>query len=171
MISNTQVLSLPNRLEHLKLLIGNNKEYKFSWTPKAHYEVNNCLDASKARKIKLHQEMKSIFLKLRSGFYLFHLRGDESISEKKINKLHRKYSGNKTKIRFASNTELSTFNVEKGKVNPLLEELWTLPHFISPTLLLENHVFTNDGTLDGYINFNPSLILETNKCIVDEFIV
>lgn len=161
-------LVLPKRMQHLHATNTRFLE-NFVWHPKAHRSVNNCRDAIRVRGIALHQELKSILLKLRSGYFLFHLRGSEEIEEKKVNQIHRKLIGNKTKIRLASNEELASFNAIKGTVNPLLADLWNLHHIISPTIFQGEFVWTNDGELDGYVKFNPYLLLETPHHSVEEF--
>ncbi|MCP4440344.1 MAG: hypothetical protein GY810_15470 [Aureispira sp.] len=74
-------IQLPKRMEHLVSILKFKNEYDFHWEPVAHHDVDNCLDASVARKIELHQEMKSILFKLRSGLFLCHLRGNEIIND------------------------------------------------------------------------------------------
>ncbi len=171
MIIESIKLNLPLRIQHLRGVIEQKYFFCFLWKPQAHAPVNNCPDAIKVRGIKPNQELKSIILKLRSGLFVFHLRRNEEICEKKVNAIHKKYVGNKTKIRLARKEELSAFKVEKGTVNPLLVELWPLNHVVSPSLLEEKVVYTNDGELDGYVRFDPRLILESKNHIVDHFIV
>ncbi|MCI4671641.1 MAG: YbaK/EbsC family protein [Bacteroidia bacterium] len=163
-------IALPTRIEHLSEIIQTKFSEKFYWKPNAHEPVNNCEDAIRVRGIKPHQELKSIMLKLRGGFLLFHLRGNERIDPKKVNKIHRDIFGNKTKIRLATDKELSTFNSIKGTVNPLLISLWNLHHVISPTVFQESFVWTNDGELNGYVKFSPKLLLEAQNNSVLDFI-
>jgi len=159
------------RFVFLKDLLLNSK-WTFTHKPKAHGIVNNCEDAAYARKIKLHQELKSIILNVNNQLYAFHFRGNEQLHSRTIEKYFKKILKIKPKkFRFAKPAELSSLNifsqkedtiyqVQKGTVTPLNENIWNLYTFISPSLFVneDDVVYTNDGTLDGQISFNPQLL-------------
>jgi len=61
------------------------------------------------------------------------------------------------------NTQKFIIPVQSGTVTPLNENIWNLYTFISPTLLNNEIVYTNDGALNGQISFNPNLLKITPK--------
>ncbi len=147
-------------------------KWNFKHKPKAHVVVNNCEDAAQARKIALSQELKSIVMNVNDRLYAFHFRGDEDLDSRTIEKYFKKILKIKPKkFRFAKSEELQSLNVfspkegkmyqvQKGTVTPLNQNIWKLYTFVSPSLFSHKNevVYTNDGTLDGQISFNPQLL-------------
>ena len=142
-----------------------NPKWKFEHHPEAHFSVNNCRDAAKARNIKLFEELKSIVLNVNDKFYVFHFLGDEILLSRIIEKHFKKVRRTKPKkFRFATFKELIiNFGISKGQVTPLNEKIWNTYQYLSPSLLQSQIVYTNDGTLNGYIQFDSRMLLETLK--------
>lgn len=136
----------------------------------SHFKVDNCVDALRARGIKKDEELKSLVLSIgRRGaenrFYVFHLLSDEELDNRAIERHFKSIRNEKiNKIRMAEPEELQKeFSAMQGTITPINRKIWNAYTFISPRLLLGRIVSTNDGTLNGWIQFNSNVLLSSPK--------
>jgi len=127
----------------------NNSSFKISHK-KLGYEVVSCAQAAKSKKIPEANELKTLILWTCGGFVAVHICGDRLANLKEIkNFLKCKQAS------LASPEQL----LAPGKICPLLNPTWAMKHLISKQVLNLKKVSTNDGTREGYIVFNPRILL------------
>jgi len=127
-------------------------------------DVVSCKDAAEAKGFPLQRELKSLILKVDTGLIVAHLSGSESLSLRQV-KRHLKSE----EARLATLDEIKPLGVEAGTISPFLPNLWKLPHLIDVDLLEFSWVSTNNGTLNGYIVFDPILLCRARTSYVGEF--
>jgi len=134
----------------------------------SHFKVDNCVDALRARGIKKDEEIKSLVLSIgRRGeenkFYVFHLLSGEELDNRAIEQHFKSIRKEKiNKIRMAEPEELQKeFSAIKGTITPVNRKIWNAYTFISPRLLSGRIVSTNDGTVNGWIQFNSNVLLDS----------
>ncbi len=132
----------------------------------SHFNVDNCLDASRARGIKKEEELKSLVLSIgkkgkENKFYVFHLLSNEELDNRAIQQHFKTVRNqNVNKIRMAEPDELQKeFSAMQGTITPVNRNIWNTYTFISPRLHSGRIVSTNDGTLNGWIQFNSTVLL------------
>lgn len=128
------------------------------------HDVVSCEEAAVAKGFPLERELKSLILKADTGLIIAHISGNESLSLRQV-KRHLKSE----QARLASPEEITLLGVGAGTVSPFLPNLWKLPHLIDADLLNLSWVSTNNGTLSGYIVFDPILLCRAQTSHVGEF--
>lgn len=123
--------------------------------PSAHEKVITCGEAARVRGISLRQELKSLVLQTSIGIAVASIPGDMHLHLRAVKQL----LGTKQAY-LASEAAVSDLGLSRGTICPLLPILWDYPQLIDNTVLHEELVYTNDGTLIGYVAFSPRLLLE-----------
>jgi len=131
-----------------------------------HFEVavHTCWDAAINRNIYLEEELKSLLLEIEGNIYLFHGTGNRTVS---FSKLRLRYG---EKLRILPLDKLHSLGLGKGLVNPFNTGHINLHKvLICSSVLALIEVYTNDGTANGTIKFDPELLLYTHDDIVVEY--
>lgn len=128
-------------------------------------------DSARIRGDLLSQGAKAIVYKVEKEFYLFVFAADKKINPKKI-KVHFKQQGMKAKkSRFASVDELLELTgLVPGAVPPFGEPILELPLFVDPSLLENEKISFNAGSLTNSITMQLEDYIQVAKPTVFEFV-
>ena len=135
--------------------IANARGFAFSHHPFVHSEVVDCVEAAQARGIPLRIELKSLVLSTSTGIAVANVLGNTRLNLRAVKRLL-----GVRQACLASIVELQELGHFPGTICPLLPKFWVFPQLVSKDVLREEIVYTNDGTLRGYIAFSPCLLLE-----------
>lgn len=120
------------------------------------HNVVTCEEASRAKGLPLSSELKSLIVTTSLGNVIVHVPGDREVSLRSIK------DGLKVEeAHLASEDTLSEVGVRPGTVCPILEPCWSLPHLVDERVLSSDIVTTNNGSLNGYFVFDPTVLLES----------
>lgn len=127
-------------------------------------DVVSCQEAAEAKGIPLERELKSLILKVDDDLAIVHIRGDRRLSLRRVKKaLHA------AEARLADPSALACLDVVPGTVAPFGKALWDLPHLISDRVLELTWVSTNSGSSNGYVIFDPVVLLRARQAIPGSF--
>jgi prolyl-tRNA editing enzyme YbaK/EbsC (Cys-tRNA(Pro) deacylase) len=126
--------------------------------------VFTCEEAARARNIPLHRELKTLLLETHHGIIAVHLPGDGVLSLRKV-----KARLETAQAYLADPEKLQQLGLTPGTVSAVLDPVWSMPHLISRRLLSLDKVMTNNGTLTAYFEFDPAVLAEASRVIVDDF--
>lgn len=145
--------------------IAEKEEIIFYHLPNAYpYDVINCREAAKARKVLLSKEMKHILLRTPNGLTMAHIQAHKSISLRKIK--------NTLKIKDICMANLKEYEqeiFERGTICPFIEPFWSLFHLLDNRIFENDWMTTNDTTKRGYIIFDPIILKFTENHIIGDF--
>lgn len=117
--------------------------------------VVTCVEAAAAKEIELSQELKTMILSADGTTVAVHVPGDCRIDLRAVK------SDIPVKQAFlVGSSELRNRGLSPGTVTPLSPEIWEMKQFMDRRLLEFPEISTNDGTLTGYIFFNPRALLK-----------
>jgi len=122
------------------------------------YDVVTCDEAVRAKGISLSEELKTLVLNTSKGLISVSIRGNDRLSLRKI-----KNDYNVPQAYITDLNELKKLGLVPGTVTPANKELWFLPMFVDIKVFENVTVSTNNGTLNGYVNFDPKLLEEAPK--------
>ena len=128
------------------------------------YEVISCVQAAKAKKIPLENELKSLLLITSSGFLIAHVPGD-----KKLNNRYIKSAIQCKNVSLASPLDLKKLDLSPGTICAIRDPIWSMTHLISEEVLEKSYISTNDGTRTGFFRFNPKILLLSNSHIIGQY--
>lgn len=120
------------------------------------YEVFSCEQASKAKKIPLEHELKTIILSTSKGYVAIHICGNRRVNLREVKNFLKCKEASLCSLK-----ELSQMGLSPGTVCPLYEPIWSMHHLISKHVLSLKYVSTNNGTRTGYYIFSPKVLLLT----------
>lgn len=114
---------------------------------------------------------KAILYKIEKDFYLFVFAADQKLNTKKI-KAYFKNNGKKAKsTRFASVDELEELTgLVPGSVPPFGRPILNFDLFVDPSLLKNEYISFNAGSLTNSINMRLEDYINTAQPIVFEFV-
>ena len=134
--------------------LANKSFITFYHHPNAYSQpVISCLEAALAREVSLEDELKHILLSVDTDFFLVHVPGNKRVDFNSVAEFT-----NASEIRLANLKNSFGTSIHQGAVFPFDEPFWSLPHLIDNCVLNKQSISTNDGTLRGYIKFNPNLL-------------
>lgn len=143
-------------LEEIKELISSPQ--------KLNHQVVSCGEAATAKGIPLVNELKSLILETSKGLYIVHIPGNKYLDLRKV-----KTFINTNEAYLASKEVLTSLEVQPGTVTPFSNNIWNLRQLISEEILNLKFVSTNNGKLDEYISFPPTLLLKIPNVYVGNF--
>ena len=139
--------------------IAEKNSLRFERFPNAYdFDVETCIDASKARGVPLEREIKHVVFEFREGLFMVHVQGDKFISNRKV----KNFLSIKN-LKKANLTKHFNNKFRKGTVCPFIEPFFSMNHLVDESLLNFDWLSTNDGTLRGYIIFETSLLTHLNR--------
>lgn len=143
-------------LEQIKELI--------SYPHQLNYQVVSCEEAATAKGIPLVNELKSLVLETSNGLYIVHIPGNKYLDLRKV----KKFINTKDAC-LASKEVLASLGMQPGTVTPFNNNIWNLRQLVSEEILSLKFVSTNNGKLNEYIRFTPTLLLEIPNIYVGNF--
>lgn len=126
--------------------------------------VVSCEDAATEKCIPLENELKTLMMSSSKGIIAVHLRGN-----KKANLRSLKNALECDEVFLLEGKKLQEIGLSPGTVSAVLEPVWSYPHFISRSLLTLELVSTNNGTLQGYFQFSPKILLNAKTVTLGNF--
>lgn len=124
------------------------------------YDVVTCDEAAAAKGVTLDRELKSLVLMTSAGCVVAHILGDDHLS---LRSVKQALAVDEAHLMDAGG--LDSLKLEPGRVSPFVPQLWELPQVVDPRVLGPAWVTTNDGTLNGYIVFDPLLLLRAESIV------
>ncbi len=126
--------------------------------------VITCIEAATAKGIPLKNELKSILLSSSKGYIVVHLPGDAEVSLHKVKK-----DLDLREASLASLSQLNKIGLKPGTICAIKDPVRSFQNLISKRVFELDYVSTNNGTLRGYYNFPPSLLLETESVKMGDY--
>jgi prolyl-tRNA editing enzyme YbaK/EbsC (Cys-tRNA(Pro) deacylase) len=126
--------------------------------------VVSCEEAATEKCIPLENELKTLMMNTSKGIIALHVRGN-----KKANLRSLKNALECDEVFLLEGSKLKEIGLSPGTVSAVLEPVWSYPHFISRSLLSLEFVSTNNGTLKGYFQFSPKLLLNAKTVTLGNF--
>lgn len=133
--------------------------------------VVSCESAARAKGFPLERELKTLVIDATTtqsidpgarALLVAHVRGDRRLSLRAV-----KRALGVTQARLAGNDSLDDLGVEPGTIHPFQPALWGLRHLVAREVLSLPWVTTNSGRLDGFIVFDPVILLRAECIVVD----
>lgn len=128
-----------------------------------HKRVISCEEAADARQINLHQELKTLLLKVGHRRIAMHLQGSDRLYSKRL-----KHLLHVREIRFMRESELVALGLQRGAINP-----WNLPphtlHLLCIRTFQNRIMGTNTGSLFEGLLFSPTELLSLPNLVIGEF--
>lgn len=112
--------------------------------------VLSCKEAAHAKGIELSRELKSLIVASSQGTCVVHVKGDACACWRAV-----KRALNCREACLATGQIMRQLRLERGIVCPIIDPVWSMKHLIDVSLLEMSWVSTNDGTLRGYVMFDP----------------
>lgn len=127
----------------------------FKHRPNLHAPVVSCREAVDARRIEDHEELKSLVLTTDNGSYaVVHTPFPKRVDLRRV-----KSALGVQQAHLASPDGIADdFLVRPGTVCPFIPSLWRLPNLVDESVLEIPLMYTNDGTLTGYLEFDPKIL-------------
>jgi len=136
-------------------LIESNLKRFVTFRGRTSKKVVSCEEAANARGISENDELKTLLLTGKESYFV-HLAGNKMLNLRSVKKI----TGQKN-LSIASEEFLSSeFDLSAGTVTPLNQVVWSAKHVVDYEIFEKKLVYTNDGTLDGYIAFSPSKLFK-----------
>jgi len=140
------------------------------------FNVYSCEDAATAKGISLHEELKSLVLRIvpqnekatLNDLCILHLPGDKMADLRAVKRDIKKHF-NSDEAYLAYDTDLKLLGVAHGAVCPFLDKIWELTHLISEDLLDIKRVSTNSGRFNSCIYFHPNTLLKSPRYIIGNY--
>ena len=149
------------------LLVSN----EVAFTHLEHEATPTSADSARIRGDHLSQGAKAIVYKVEQEFYLFVFAADKKINTKKIKAYFKSQGWKAKKSRFASVDELLELTgLVPGAVPPFGEPIFTLPLFVDPSLLENEKISFNAGSLTNSITMQLEDYVSVAKPTVFEFV-
>jgi len=141
------------------------------FTHKSHEPTFTSEDSSRVRGDALSAGAKAILYKIEKDFYLFVFAADQKLNTKKI-KTYFKNEGKKAKsTRFANVDELEELTgLVPGSVPPFGRPILNFDLFVDPSLLKNEHISFNAGSLTNSINMRLEDYINVAQPIVFDFV-
>lgn len=133
-------------------------------TYKLDRNVVSCEEAAEAKGIPLNKELKTLVLATENGLISISLPANYSVSYWKI-----MIEENLSQVSLATKNDLDSLSLLPGTVTPLIEPLWSMRQLLDKKLFNMNIMSTNNGTLNGYVEFNPKIILDAPNVHIGDF--
>lgn len=147
----------------LQMLLEQIKEL-ISYTQKLDHQVVSCEEAAAAKGIPLVNELKSLVLETSKGLCIVHIPGNKCLDLRKV-----KTFLNTDEACLASKEVLTALGVQPGTVTPFSNNIWDLKQLVSEEILSFKFISTNNGRLDEYIIFSPTLLLKIPNIYIGNF--
>lgn len=126
--------------------------------------VITCREAASAKGIPLSAELKTLILETSIGPVAVHVPGNRKISLRAVKRTLRCQQA-----RVASRDKLSSLGLAPGTVCPVLDPVWYMPQLLCESVLDNETVSTNSGTLTGYFRFKPDVLMRAPRITIGRF--
>jgi len=129
------------------------------------FPVITCQEASMARNVSIERELKHMIIESNNHQqWLVHVPGSKKVSLFKV-----KHYLNKSDIKLANLSDYHNNSFHRGEICPFLAPFWEMTHLIDVDILKNKKMSTNDGSLRGFLIFNPKLLLFSQYHFIDSF--
>jgi len=127
-------------------------------------------ESARIRGDKLSSGAKAIVYKVQDEYNLFVLAADRKMSPKKIKDYFKSIGKKAKKTRFATSEELLEMTeLVPGSVPPFGRPILDFDLYVDPTLLENNRISFNAGTLTNSINMSLEDYINISKPVVFDF--
>lgn len=138
----------------------------FQCYPNAYsFDVVSCGEAAAARNVPVRNELKHILLSTSKGMCIVHVPGDRRVS---LRSVKRHLAVKQAKLAYLNEIQGDP-RYSPGIICPFVEPFWSMHHLIDVSVLDNRWMTTNDGTLRGYLVFDPRLLGGASDVCFGEF--
>lgn len=118
-------------------------------------DVFSCAQAAAAKNFPLENELKTLVLRTTGGVCAVHIRGDRRLSLRAVKRFL-----NVREARLLPLPEMISIGLTPGTVCPFTEPVLNMPQLLSNAVLDLKLTTTNNGKPNGYVVFDPHLLLK-----------
>lgn len=129
-------------------------------------EVITCHSAAEVRGHDIERELKSLVLTSSRGICVVHVPGNRRVSLRKI----KSHFGGDAQAYMLDPGELLDMQLGAGVVCAVLEPVWSMLHLIDGKVLEHKKVVTNNGTRNGYFDFDPHVLKSARHIAIGDFV-